>query len=255
MPRGSISDLYAYLSFLKYNHVIGDFELRETKQYYTPFPNLDFYLKADGPFEWDKWAEELAKGEGAKLEERESGKVNFSWLDLYVLSWLSIDARMKFSEIATKLAKLKGGSVGSWKVKIAKTYGKTISRLIRGYGLYILPVPKQSAVRVLVEIRFSGEDRLASLINNLEKLPYPLAFHPFRSCAAGLLHIIVPVYEYYLMVKVLRRLARLGIVKSYRVLLPNRGETWSNVMIYEAYDEEWKFSYDLLVDKFKSENL
>ena len=261
VPKGSTPDLHAYLSHLKYRGVIESFELREAEQYIVPFPNLDFYLESTGPFDWNRWAEEVAEGrfrihfDREKAGRSKAGKVNFGWLDLYVLFWLQADARMKFAEIARKLVELKGGSVSSWKVKITQTYRKTTRRLVRGYGFYILPVSEHAAVRVLVELSFPNEPRLESFAGGLDKLPYPLAFHPYRGLPGGLLHVIVPLYEYYLMVKALRTLAKKCAVESYRILLPNRGEVWSNFAIYEAFDGEWKFSYELLVDKFKSENL
>ncbi|RLE81195.1 MAG: hypothetical protein DRJ51_04340 [Thermoprotei archaeon] len=250
IPKGSIGELNAYLSYLKLEKLIEDYELHRAEQYYAPFPNLDFYLKETGAFKWSEWADRIiAEKEAVSLEKKPVKEIEFSWLDLYILSRLSIDARIKFTDIARKLVELKGGSLNSWKVKISQTYNKTTSRLIRGYSFYILPVAEQTSIRLLIEIHFNDKPSLAKFVNHLKEIPYPLALHPYKQESKSLLHIIIPTYELTSIIEALKKLAYQNLVKSYRVFLVNKDKVWSNVTIHQAYNKEWKFSHKILLEK------
>ena len=248
IPRGSVSELNAYLSYLKFRGLIKDYELHRARQYYVPFPNLDFYLREESPFNWEEWANKVLEEESITFPEEQGKEIKFKWLDLYILSWLCINARIKFIDIARELVKLKGGKLDSWKVKISQTYNKTTKHLIKGYGFYILPMAEEVCVRLLVEISFNNKDSLTKFIVHLKNIPYPLALHPYKEEPTGLLHIVVPAYEVAPITKALRKMSSQSLVKSYRLLFVNRGEIWSNVMIYQAYDQGWKFNYKMLVN-------
>ena len=196
-------------------------------------------------FNWERWAMEFDKAQEGHLPKETVPKKGplFSYEDLLVLYCLEKNLREKFVDIAK--------SVGESSSKIAKRY-KDILRhgLINDCRAQLYIIDPARSIHLILEIVFTNEAALRKLISHLNDIPYPVTYQKIVGKHAILLHVMLPVNEYFDFLNTFEIWGRdQGIINDFKLYLSSYGAQFYNLGLYLAFSREenrWAFSKEVI---------